>query len=137
MFIKIYFQVYSAFARARVAREQIAAVSCAPSESANLLVTETNNTNSFGKRFFRLINETIIFLLHNTIGYAVMLSVMLYSGWMFIAVVLSMGLGYFFFGHISMKINMESIQARTTKVVCTPGCAEAGSSRNCMYSERI
>lgn len=125
--------MYSAYARARIAREQIAAVSCAPSESANLLVTETNNRNSFSNRCCRLFNETTVFFFHNSIGYAIMLSVMVYSGWLFLAVVLSMGLGYFFFGHVSMKINMESIQARTVKVICSPGCAaEAGASGNCM-----
>lgn len=122
-------KVYSANARARLAREQIAAVSCAPSESANLLVTEQNaSRNTFAKRFYRLINETIVFFFHNSIGYAVMLSVMVYSGWLFLTVVLGMGLGYFLFGHIAMKINMESIQARTTRVVCSPACAEAGAS---------
>ncbi|XP_031621414.1 copper transporter 5.1-like [Contarinia nasturtii] len=124
-------KVYTAYARAKVAREQIAAVSCAPSESANLLVTEPNS-NFFSGRFFRMINETMVFLFHNTLGYVVMLAVMCYNGWVFLAVVLSMGLGYFFFGHIAIKINMESIQARTRKVVCTPvcsqACAEAGVS---------
>lgn len=65
-----------------------------------------------------------------------MLGVMVYSGWLFLAVCLSMGVGYFFFGHIAMKVNMESIQARTTKVVCSPSCAqacaEAGISGNGM-----
>lgn len=129
--------MWSAYTRARNAREQIAAVSCAPSESANLLVTENNSSNSFSKRFCRLINETIVFFFHNSIGYALMLSVMVYSGWLFLAVVLSMGVGYFFFGHIAMKVNMESIQARTTKVICSPACsqacAEAGTSGNGMW----
>lgn len=125
------FQVYSAYARARVAREQIAAVSCAPSESANLLITEQNDPNSFSKRFCRLISETIVFFCHNSIGYAVMLGVMMYSGWMFVAVILGMGLGYFFFGHVSMKINMESIHARTAKVICSQTCPAGGSSENC------
>lgn len=61
---------------------------------------------------------------------------MLYSGWLFFTVVLGMGIGYFFFGHISMKVNMESIQTRTTKVICSPSCsqacAEAGTMENGM-----
>lgn len=122
--------MYSAYARARLARERIAAVSCAPSESANLLITEPNDQNSFLKRFCRLINETIVFFFHNTIGYAVMLGVMMYSGWIFVAVILGMGFGYFFFGHVTMKINMESIHARTAKVICSQACPEA----NCMWN---
>lgn len=126
--------MYSANARARSARALIAAVSCAPSESANLLVTEQNaSRNTFSKRFCRLANETIIFFFHNSIGYAVMLSVMVYSGWLFLAVIFGMGLGYFLFGHIAMKINIESVQARTTRVVCSPACPEAGSSSNGNY----
>lgn len=35
-----------------------------------------------------------------------------------------MGLGYFLFGHISMRVNMENMQARTTKVICSPTCPE-------------
>lgn len=63
-----------------------------------------------------------MFLLHNTLGYALMLSVMLFNGYVFVAVVLGMGLGYFLFGHVSMRVNMENMQARTTKVICAPVC---------------
>lgn len=119
------FQVYSANARAKLAREHMAAVSCAPSESANLLVTDQATIqNSFTKRLYRLSNETSVFFCHNSIGYLVMLAVMGYSGWVFLAVIFGMGIGYFFFGHISMKINMESIQVRTTNLVCAQSCPE-------------
>lgn len=123
-------QVHSASVRARAAREQIRAVSCAPSETANLLLTEQNGPRQpFTKLLVKFFNDAIVFLMHNALGYALMLSVMVYSGWLFAAVVLGMGLGYFVFGHISMKINMENVQARTTKVICAPACgAEAGQS---------
>lgn len=118
-------QVYSANARAKLAREHMAAVSCAPSESANLLVTDQATIqNSFSKRLCRLSNETSVFFFHNSIGYLVMLAVMGYNGWVFLAVIFGMGIGYFFFGHISMKINMESIQVRTTNLVCAQTCPE-------------
>lgn len=55
---------------------------------------------------------------------------MVYSGWLFLTVIFSMGLGYFLFGHISMKINMESIQAQTTKVTCSPVCPENGTGES-------
>lgn len=57
-----------------------------------------------------------------------MLSVMMYSGWLFLSVILGMGLGYFLFGHITMKVNMENINVRKTAAVCPPTCPEAGSS---------
>lgn len=125
--------MHSASVRARAAREQIAAVSCAPSESANLLVADQNGLQkSFAKRFWKLFSEAVVFLFHNSLGYIVMLSCMVYSGWLFVAVVLSMGLGYFLFGHISMKINMENVQARTNTVICSP-CPETGESADGQY----
>lgn len=121
-------QVHSATVRARAVREQIAAVSCAPSET-NLLVTDQNNSKtSFSEMFCKLCKEAVVFLFHNSIGYIIMLSCMVYSGWLFLAVVLCMGLGYFMFGHISMKINMENVQARTNTVICLPACAETGEN---------
>lgn len=73
---------------------------------------------------FQMAGEAFVFLLHNTLGYALMLSVMIYNGYLFVMVVLGMGLGYFMFGHISMRVNMENMQARTTKVICTPACPD-------------
>lgn len=127
-FFHVQLQVFAAYSRARAAREQLAAVSCAPSESANLLITDSMRRKSFSQRFWRLIHETIVFLFHNSIGYAIMLSVMMYSGWLFLAVILGMGLGYFLFGHITMKVNMENINVRKTANVCPPTCPEAGTS---------
>lgn len=132
--------MHTAQVRARTAREQIRAVSCAPSETANLLVTEQSGPKGvFGIKFRRLFKEATVFLFHNSIGYALMLSVMLYNGWLFLAVVLSMGLGYFLFGHISMRINMENVQARTTKIVCSPSCpsteAAAATTSSCSVTD--
>lgn len=112
--------------RARAARERLRSASCAPSETATLI---TSNSSTFGRQKFpqqlaKLSGEAAVFLLHNTLGYALMLSVMIYNGYLFITVVLSMGLGYFLFGHISMKVNMENMQARTTNVICAPICPE-------------
>lgn len=121
-------QVFAAYSRARAAREQLAAVSCAPSESANLLITDSMRRKSFSQRLCRLLNETLVFFFHNSIGYAVMLSVMVYSGWLFLSVILGMSLGYFLFGHITMKVNMENINIHKTANVCPPTCPEAGTS---------
>lgn len=126
----ILLQVHSASVRARAAREQIRAISCAPSETTDLLLTDQNGPRvPFSKRFIGFFSDAIVFLMHNALGYALMLSVMVYSGWLFAAVVIGMGLGYFVFGHLSMKINMENVQARTTKVICEPSCSvEAATS---------
>jgi len=115
-------KVHSAQVRARAARERLRSASCAPSETATLI---TSSSSGFGRQKFpqqlaKLSREAVVFLLHNTLGYALMLSVMIYNGYLFITVVLGMGLGYFLFGHISMKVNMENMQARTTNVICAP-----------------
>ncbi|XP_037048265.1 high affinity copper uptake protein 1-like [Bradysia coprophila] len=123
-------KVHAAKVRARTARERLRSASCAPSETATLI---TSNSTTFGRQQFpqqlaKLSAEAAVFLLHNTLGYALMLSVMIYNGYLFITVVLSMGLGYFLFGHISMKVNMENMQARTTNVICAPICPEEPTS---------
>jgi copper transporter 1 len=53
-----------------------------------------------------------------------MLTVMLYNGYLFIAVVSGFTIGYFLFGHISMKINMENLQAIHTKILCGTTCRQ-------------
>lgn len=120
------FQVHSAKVRARAARERLRSSSCAPSETANLLPINPDDQSHIGcsKKMFKLLGEAFVFLLHNTLGYALMLSVMIFNGYLFVVVVLGMGLGYFLFGHISMRVNMENMQARTTKVICSPACPD-------------
>lgn len=113
--------------RARTAREQIAAVSCAQSESANFLINDRiRNNSSFSDKFYKLLLEACIYFCHSSLSYAIMLAVMLYNGWLFVASIVGMAIGYFLFGHISMKINMENVQARTTNVICSPACPESG-----------
>lgn len=119
--------MYQAKAKARAARERQRSASCAPSETANLIANESARTQiRCSTRFKKLLNEAIFFLIHTSLGYFLMLSVMLYNGFLAITIILAMGLGYFLFGHISMKVNMENVQARTTRVICTPKCADTG-----------
>jgi Ctr copper transporter family len=72
------------------------------------------------------IKEMSIFAFHNALSYGLMLAVMMYNGYIFIAVVLGAFVGYFLFGHISMKTNMENLQAIQTKIICSSRCAESG-----------
>lgn len=126
--------MHSARVRARAARERLRASSCAPSETANLLAADRSGDGSRNRsttassccsmRTLKLLTEAAVFLVHNTLGYALMLSVMLFNGYVFVVVVLGMGLGYFLFGHVAMRINMENMQARTTKVICSPAYAD-------------
>lgn len=111
--------------KARTARERQRTASCAASETANLLINERQRGPGqvkFSKKFWSLFNQASVFLFQTTLGYFLMLAVMVYNGYVFIIIILSMALGYFFFGHISMKINMENIRARTTNVICSSAC---------------
>ncbi|XP_026469726.1 probable low affinity copper uptake protein 2 isoform X2 [Ctenocephalides felis] len=75
-----------------------------------------------------LLRELSLHLLDGILGYAVMLSVMLYNGYMFIAVILGAAIGHFVFGYMSRKINMENVQARTTTSLCVSTCPDQASS---------
>ncbi|XP_035787824.1 copper transporter 5.1-like isoform X2 [Anopheles albimanus] len=132
------FKIHGAKVRARTARERVRAASCPPSESATLLSLEGAGSSHAGpsrmagggplsKKIVLLLSEAIVFLCHSVLGYALMLTVMLYNGYLFVAVVGGMGLGYFLFGHLSMKVNMENFQAHQNKVICTARCLQQES----------
>jgi Ctr copper transporter family len=76
----------------------------------------------------KALKDISIFAFHNILSYGIMLAVMMYNGYMFISVVLGAFIGYFLFGHISMKTNMENLQAIQTKIVCSNRCADSGES---------
>uniref|UniRef100_A0A182WFW2 Copper transport protein n=1 Tax=Anopheles minimus TaxID=112268 RepID=A0A182WFW2_9DIPT len=126
-------KIHGAKVRARTARERVRSGSCPPSESATLLSLEGSVSNgplsgsTLSGRVRKLLAEAVTFLFHSMLGYALMLTVMVYNGYLFIAVVGGMGLGYFLFGHLSMKVNMENIQAHQTKMICTTRCLQQES----------
>ncbi|XP_053669856.1 uncharacterized protein LOC128720222 [Anopheles nili] len=126
-------KIHGAKVRARTARERVRSAPCPPSESATLLSLEGGSVsngpamNISAGRIRRLLAEAITFLFHSMLGYALMLTVMVYNGYLFVAVVGGMGIGYFLFGHLSMKVNMENIQAHQTKMICTTRCLEQES----------
>uniref|UniRef100_A0A182PJA1 Copper transport protein n=1 Tax=Anopheles epiroticus TaxID=199890 RepID=A0A182PJA1_9DIPT len=127
-------KIHGAKVRAKTARERVRSGSCPPSESATLLSLEGSVNNggplsatNLSRRIRRLLAEALTFLCHSMLGYALMLTVMVYNGYLFIAVVGGMGLGYFLFGHLSMKVNMENIQAHQTKMICTTRCLQQES----------
>ncbi|XP_053684444.1 uncharacterized protein LOC128734329 isoform X2 [Sabethes cyaneus] len=122
-------KVHGAKTRARTARERTRSGSVPPSESATLLSMEPNPGlwRPLAHRVGTFLAEATMFLLHNMLGYALMLMVMFYNGYLFLAVVGGMALGYFFFGHLSMKVNMENVRARQTNVICTARCLQTDS----------
>lgn len=124
-------KVHGAKVRARAARERKRSGSCPPpSESATLLSLELppSGLRPLSRRVCAFLAEATVFLFHNMLGYALMLTVMIYNGYLFVAVVGGMAIGYFLFGHMSMKVNMENVQARQTNVICTARCLQTDSS---------
>lgn len=120
--------MHKARSRAKAAREKSRSIACNPSENATLITNDTRQT--FLKELSSSAGEISFFASHNIVSYALMLSVMGYNGYVFIAVVLGAFLGYFLFGHLSMKTNMENLQAIRTKIVCSVRCADSGE--NCV-----
>lgn len=120
--------------RAKAAREKSRSLSCSPSENATLLSVADEPTGRFQKPLLKDILEGVkeisIFVFHNVLNYSLMLSVMLFNGYIFVAVAMGAFIGYFLFGHLSMKINMENLQAIQTKIICSTRCADSGKSKN-------
>ncbi|XP_058461107.1 uncharacterized protein LOC131436410 isoform X2 [Malaya genurostris] len=123
-------KVHGAKMRARAARERSRPGSYPPSESATLLSLEPTPglLRSVTQRGCAILTEVTMFLFHNMLGYAIMLMVMIYNGYLFVAVVSGMALGYFLFGHMSMKVNMENIQAKQTNAICSARCLQTAES---------
>lgn len=117
-------KVHRARSRAKTARENRRSAS---NENQILLSSNGNSQfrTSFIWEFLKGLKDVSIFAFHNILSYGVMLAVMLYNGYIFISVVLGAFIGYFLFGHISMKTNMENLQAIQTKIVCSSRCADS------------
>lgn len=116
-------KVYQTNSKSKIARERFRSVS-STTETTNLLLLEgrqsrTNPASSCNsKKFLNIFAQATVFLFQNVTSYMLMLAVMVYNIYVFSAIVLGLGLGYFLFGHISMRINMENIRARTTNALC-------------------
>ncbi|XP_055691876.1 probable low affinity copper uptake protein 2 [Lutzomyia longipalpis] len=98
---------------------------CAPpSGESDTLLTE--HAVVFGsphaRKVIQLCKEALVFLFHTTLGYFLMLAVMMYNGYVFLTVVSALTLAYFFLGHISMRLHMEHIRARHLTIRCSPRC---------------
>lgn len=133
VFFTILFEAVKVFqtkTRARAAREVVRVQSCPASERVNLLNIEHANRLKLpiSRKFITLFGQAFIFLFQNTLGYLLMLTVMVYNGYIFLVVIFGMGLGFFIFGNRSMRINMENIRARTTNAICSPKCSTQAST---------
>lgn len=78
------------------------------------------------QEFIEGSKELSFFVFHNVLNYGLMLAVMMFNGYIFVAVAMGAFVGYFLFGHLSMKTNMENLQAIQTKIICSTRCADSG-----------
>jgi copper transporter 1 len=120
-------KVHRTRSRAKAAREKSRSISCSPSENSTLISSgsQTGFRLPFLKEVLDGVKEMSIFVFHNLVNYTLMLSVMMYNGYIFVAVALGAFVGYFLFGHLSMKTNMENLQAIRTKIICSTRCADS------------
>uniref|UniRef100_A0A1L8DEY6 Copper transport protein n=1 Tax=Nyssomyia neivai TaxID=330878 RepID=A0A1L8DEY6_9DIPT len=95
-----------------------------PSGESDTLLTEPQVV--FGspeaRKVIQLCKEALVFLFHTTLGYFLMLAVMMYNGYVFLTVVSALTLAYFFLGHISMRLHMEHTRARHLTITCSTRC---------------
>ncbi|KAG5680313.1 hypothetical protein PVAND_009826 [Polypedilum vanderplanki] len=115
-------KVHRASSRSKAAREQRRSVN---SENTTLLSANGNNRQPLLTEIIKGLKDVSIFAFHNILSYGLMLAVMMYNGYFFIAVALGSFVGHLLFGHKSMKINMENLQAIHTKIVCSTRCADS------------
>lgn len=124
-------QVIQTQSKARAARERLRPPSCQGSETITLITPNSSgsqNTNEISKKIIEFLGQLAIFLLHNVLGYFLMLAAMVYNVYVFIAIVFGMGLGYFLFGHKAVKINIENIRAKTNHALFANKSPESGFS---------
>ncbi|GBP08223.1 High affinity copper uptake protein 1 [Eumeta japonica] len=76
---------------------------------------------SIKMRLLVTFHQTVLFIIHNTVGYLLMLVVMLYNVYLILAVVFGMTLGYFLFGSKLVRIKMRCFVTKRV-VICTPEC---------------
>ncbi|XP_049887994.1 uncharacterized protein LOC126382234 isoform X2 [Pectinophora gossypiella] len=72
-------------------------------------------------------HQSLIFLIHNVVGYLLMLAVMVYNVHLLLAVVFGMMLGYFLFGPKLTRLQMQCFSTRKT-VICTPECDDTAEN---------
>ncbi|KAJ2946721.1 hypothetical protein O0L34_g12777 [Tuta absoluta] len=89
--------------------------------SRNASAGVMNRWSSLRVRMLVNFHQSFVFLLHNIVGYLLMLAVMIYNVHLLVAVVLGMMLGYFLFGTSLTRLQMQCF-ATKRHVICTPEC---------------
>ncbi|XP_068628501.1 uncharacterized protein [Battus philenor] len=106
-------------------REQAGAME--PTTSRNASTGQVSRWASLRVRMAVTMHQSVVFLLHNVVGYLLMLAVMIYNVHLLLAVVFGMMLGYFLFGTKLTRLQMQCFRTRRV-VICTPECDDTADS---------
>lgn len=96
------------------------------SEASGLLANNAGTTRPIVTTQMRVClvaSDAGIWLVLHNLGYFLMLTVMLYNGWMFVSILLGSALGYFIFGQVFMKLNLQNCQI-IRDTYCMKHCGE-------------
>ncbi|CAH2267676.1 uncharacterized protein LOC120623314 [Pararge aegeria] len=97
-----------------------------PTTSRNASSGQMSRWASFRVRTLVNGHQTLVFVVHNVVGYLLMLAVMLYNVHLILAVVFGMMLGYFLFGTKLTRLQMQCFNTR--RVICTPECDDTAEN---------
>ncbi|XP_047037787.1 uncharacterized protein LOC110374636 [Helicoverpa armigera] len=98
-----------------------------PTTSRNASTGQVSRWASLRVRALVNTHQSIVFLLHNIVGYLLMLAVMVYNVHLLLAVVFGMMLGYFLFGTKLTRLQMQCF-SRKRVVICTPECDDTAEN---------
>ncbi|XP_013144596.1 PREDICTED: uncharacterized protein LOC106108065 isoform X1 [Papilio polytes] len=98
-----------------------------PTTSRNASTGQVSRWASLRVRVAVTLQQSAVFILHNTVGYLLMLAVMLYNVHLLLAVVFGMMLGYFLFGTKLTRLQMQCFRTKRV-VICTPECDDTADN---------
>ncbi|CAG5035044.1 unnamed protein product [Parnassius apollo] len=95
--------------------------------SRNASTGQVSRWASLKVRMAVTAHQSLVFLVHNVVGYLLMLAVMVYNVHLLLAVVFGMMLGYFLFGTKLTRLQMQCFRTKRV-VICTPECDDTADN---------
>lgn len=98
-----------------------------PTTSRNASTGQVSRWTSYRIRALVNVHQSAVFIIHNVVGYLLMLAVMVYNVHLLLAVVFGMMLGYFLFGTKLTRLQMQCFRSKRV-VICTPECDDTAEN---------
>ncbi|CAH2068180.1 unnamed protein product, partial [Iphiclides podalirius] len=98
-----------------------------PTTSRNASTGPVSRWAALRVRMAVTTHQSLVFLIHNVVGYLLMLAVMVYNVHLLLAVVFGMMLGYFLFGTKLTRLQMQCFRSKRV-VICTPECDDTAEN---------